>query len=1114
VLVAGGGAARVEGAESATTLRCQKAVQAAALKFAGARDRDAAKCVGALVRCLMGRPEDPACALRASTVCAQTYQKQATLTATLRATIRKKCDAGTLLGTDGVGFGRSSAGCTVNPALDPTDAAIACLADAHVCAGARSLVTVVPPTAALVRSSGALSSLPVGSACLADHAPSGDANAKQAASCVAAILKTSEREHVAWRTAYGKCLGAIFACGGSDDADPACVARASATCDAAFRKTPPVDPGAVVVEKACAADKTPFAALSAADGANVAALGATCASLGIPSLDGIAAWRACVTRTAACQAGELMRQVYPRGIERLAAVGRPALQPFCPGFVPVPTRTPTPTATPTTTATPTATRTATRTSTPIATATVTSTSTRTPTPTRTPTRTPTPAGGLTPTATATPDIGACDTAPAPFGLTSRPSNATCRLEGSPDEFPSLELERAFPSLGFERPVQLTYAPDGSDRIFVVEQTGRIKVFPKSDTATTATVFLNVNAFLPTCCDEQGLLGLAFHPAYATNGLFYVFHSATSPRRSVIARYQVSADPNVADAASRHVIFEVERPYDNHNGGQLLFGTDGMLYVSLGDGGSQGDPGNRAQSLNELLGKILRIDVDHTDPGLQYAIPTDNPFVGVPNARAEIWAYGFRNPWRMSFDRLTQALFAGDVGGGVQEEIDIVARGGNYGWRKMEGTVCWESPCASGALLPPVATYNRSGGCAVVGGFVSRGTRLPELYGVYVYGDYCSGKIWALRWDGTDATVEPLATSSFSIYAFGEDREGELYVLNDNGQIRRFRRPQGASGGEFPRTLSATGCFSDIASRVPAPGLIPYEVQSPLWSDGAGKRRYLALPDDGAFTYAPNGTWAAPEGTILVKEFSLELEAGNAASARALETRFLVRRTDGWDGYTYQWNDEQTEAYLLDGSTTATYAVADPNAPGGTRQHTHYFPSRSDCRQCHTASGGGALGVQTSQLNRDHDYGAVTDNQLRAFEHIGLFGGCLPGRPATLARLADPAATSATLAERARAYLHANCAHCHHPGGTAPTAIDLRAETPFAATGLCNADPQAGDLGIAGAKLIAPGRADDSVLWLRMAMRGDAQMPPLASHVVDPLGSAVVADWIASLTGCP
>ena len=159
-------------------------------------------------------------------------------------------------------------------------------------------------------------------------------------------------------------------------------------------------------------------------------------------------------------------------------------------------------------------------------------------------------------------------------------------------------------------------------------------------------------------------------------------------------------------------------------------------------------------------------------------------------------------------------------------------------------------------------------------------------------------------------------------------------------------------------------------------------------------------------------------------------------------------------------------------------------------------------------------MQTSQLNRDHDYGSVTDNQLRAFEHIGLFGGCLPGRPATLARLADPAATSATLAERARAYLHANCAHCHHPGGTAPTAIDLRAETPFAATGLCNADPQAGDLGIAGAKLIAPGRADDSVLWLRMAMRGDAQMPPLASHVVDPLGSAVVADWIASLTGCP
>ena len=1138
LLVADGVAAHVEGAESAATLRCQKAVQAAALKFADARERDAGKCVGALVRCLMGRPEDPSCVLRTSTVCAQTYQKQAKLTATLRATIRKKCEPGTLLGADGVGFGRSTAGCAVNPALDAVDAAIACLAEAQVCAGARSLVTVVPPTAALVRSSGALSSLPVGSTCLPDHAPSGDANAKAAAPCVAAMLKASARDHGGWRTAYGKCLAAVFACGDSAGADPACMGRATATCDAAFRKAPPVDPGTVAVERACAADKTPYAALVAADGANIGALAATCASVGIPSLDGIAAWRACIARTAACQAGEVMRRVSPRGIEGLAAIGLPALQSFCPGFVPVPTRTPTPTATPTATATPSATSTATatrtvtptvtltatptatptpsQTATPLATATVTATSTRTPTPTRTVTPTPTPPGGMTPTATATPDSSLCDAAPAPYGLTSRPSNATCRLDGTPDEFPSLELERAFPSLGFERPVQLTYAPDGGDRIFVVEQTGRIKVFQNSDATTTTTVFLNVSGLLPPCCDEQGLLGLAFHPDYATNGFFYVFYSAPTPRRSVIARYRVSADPNVADAASGQVIFEVERPYANHNGGQLVFGPDGMLYASLGDGGDQWDPGNRAQSLGTTLGKILRIDVDETDPGLAYAIPSDNPFVGVGGARGEIWAYGLRNPWRMSFDRLTHALFAGDVGQGTREEIDLIQRGGNYGWKKVEGDVCFDTQqaCSSGDLVAPLAVYGRADGCAVVGGFVYRGTRLPELYGAYVYGDYCSGNLWALRWDGETADVQPLTASHLSIFGFGEDRDGEVYVLNGYGTIHRFRRPSGAAIGTFPRTLSATGCYADLGTRAPAPGLIPYDVQSPLWSDGAGKRRFLALPDGGAIGHTTDGAWTMPEGAILVKEFSLELERGNPASARMLETRFLVRGADGWDGYTYRWNDEQTEAHLLDGAASATFAVTDPASPGAPVTHTHYFPSRSDCRGCHTTAAGGTLGMQTAQLNRDFDFGGVTDNQLRAFEHIGLFGGCLPARPATLPSLADPAATSATLAARARSYLHANCAHCHRPNGTAPTLIDLRAETPFAATNLCDVAPEAGDLGVSDARLVRPGEPEQSILWLRLAMRGSAQMPPLASHVVDPLGSEVVADWIASLAGCP
>jgi hypothetical protein len=253
----------------------------------------------------------------------------------------------------------------------------------------------------------------------------------------------------------------------------------------------------------------------------------------------------------------------------------------------------------------------------------------------------------------------------------------------------------------------------------------------------------------------------------------------------------------------------------------------------------------------------------------------------------------------------------------------------------------------------------------------------------------------------------------------------------------------------------------------------------------------------------------------VKEFALELERGNPASSRALETRFLVRRAEGWTGYSYQWNDAQTEAYLLDAATTASFTVRDgpgPSAP--SHVHTHYFPGRGECVGCHTAAAGGTLGVQTAQLNRAHDYPSGSDNQLRALEHVGLFGACLPARPASLPRLADPADAAAPLAERARSYLHANCAHCHRPGGTAPTAIDLRAEASFAATGLCGALPQAGDLGVTGAQLVAPGHPEESVLWLRAAMRGDGQMPPLATLAADPAGSALLADWITSLNGCP
>jgi uncharacterized repeat protein (TIGR03806 family) len=329
----------------------------------------------------------------------------------------------------------------------------------------------------------------------------------------------------------------------------------------------------------------------------------------------------------------------------------------------------------------------------------------------------------------------------------------------------------------------------------------------------------------------------------------------------------------------------------------------------------------------------------------------------------------------------------------------------------------------------------------------------------------------------------------------------------------LQRTSGGQAGTFPRTLSATGCFSDVPNRVPAPELVQYDVRSPLWSDGAAKRRFLVVPNGSTIGFQTSGAWDFPVGSILVKEFALELERGNPASEHALETRFLVRRADGWKGYTYQWNDAQTEAYLLDNGTSETFTVSDPEDPGHPVQHTHVFPSRSQCYGCHTSAAGGTLGLQTAQLNRDLDYGAVVDNELRALEHAGFFGGCLPARPTSLPALVDPSDAAEPLSARARSYLAANCAQCHRPGGTAPTAFDLRAETPFASSGLCDALPQHGDLGVAGARIIRAGHPEDSVLWLRAALRGDDQMPPLGTLIPDPLGSDLLEAWIGSLTSC-
>lgn len=356
------------------------------------------------------------------------------------------------------------------------------------------------------------------------------------------------------------------------------------------------------------------------------------------------------------------------------------------------------------------------------------------------------------------------------------------------------MQQAYPDLTFSSPVDLQYAPDGTDRIFVVEQSGIIKVFENNGNTTTSKIFLNITDRV-TSGGETGLLGLAFHPDYANNGYFYVDYTTPNPLRTHISRFQVTSNPDSADANSELVLLEVAQPYSNHNGGRVSFGPDGYLYIGFGDGGSGGDPLDNAQNRAVLLGKILRIDVDNPSGGLNYGIPPDNPFVGNTQGwREEIYAFGLRNPWRFSFDPVTDMLWCGDVGQNLWEEIDTISNGGNYGWRCYEGNHEYNMlGCTGTDYLFPIWEYSHSNGnCSITGGFVYRGMRRPELEGTYVYGDYCSRSIWGLDYSG-GVSNSLLSTAAANILSFGVDMNNELYVLCSNGKIYEYQPAVAAPG---------------------------------------------------------------------------------------------------------------------------------------------------------------------------------------------------------------------------------------------------------------------------------------------------------------------------------
>jgi uncharacterized repeat protein (TIGR03806 family) len=543
---------------------------------------------------------------------------------------------------------------------------------------------------------------------------------------------------------------------------------------------------------------------------------------------------------------------------------------------------------------------------------------------------------------------------------------------------------------------------------------------------------------------------------------------------------------------------------------LAFGPEGYLYASIGDGGWTEAP-NPAQNLSRLHGKLLRIDVDREDPGLGYAVPADNPFAGKAGTRPEIWAFGFRNPWRFSIDRATGEVWLGDVGNWWREEIDVVVRGGNYGWRPFEGTGVGAKHLGFPSnALPPLHEYLRPTGACVIGGHVYRGDAVPALEGAYVYGDYVSGRVWALTRAGGVVTSNVDLDVVPDLSSFGEDAAGEIYACSlVTGRVLRLVANDPAPAPPVPARLSETGVYADLQTLAPAAGLVPYEVNAPLWSDGAAKDRFFALPGKERIVFHRGAPWWFPTGTVLVKTFRLPLAAGPPEPV-PIETRVLVLTMAGWRGYSYRWREDGTDADLLDGASERTLVVRDAATPSATATRAWSFPARTDCFRCHTTAAGNVLGLTTEQTNRTFDFGGVADDQLRAWAHAGLLDGPVPDRD-DLPALAAPDDEAAPLGPRVRAHLDANCSMCHRPGGPGSGSMDLRAHVSLDATGILDAVPVHGDLDVPGARIVRRGEPERSVLWLRMRASHPARMPPLATSVVDEAGSELVRRFIEGLS---
>lgn len=702
-----------------------------------------------------------------------------------------------------------------------------------------------------------------------------------------------------------------------------------------------------------------------------------------------------------------------------------------------------------------------------------------------------------------------------------------RITGTPEPPLELMIEPAFPKLNFNDSIHVRWQPD-LNRYFVAELSGKIWSFPHDSTVNQADLVVDLRADLQTFDTEtsngvQEVYSIVFDPDFRTNRFIYVCLVLSSKSGEPLESGVRVSRFTVEQGTPPRIDVTTELPViawrgGGHNGCDLVFDHSGCLLISTGDatGPSPPDILGAGQDVSNLLSSLLRIDVRGATATAPYKVPADNPFVSLVNARPEVWAYGFRNPWRIAIDPTSNDVWVGDVGWEKWELIHRVQRGGNYGWSVREGfeLIQPDKPIGPTPILPPRVALSHAEAASITGGIVYQGNQLPSIDKHYLFGDWVNGRIWAVPTDGTGLERE-VASAPLRIVAFGLDRDGQPLIVNHFARTTLYRlvpNPeasiQTADTNSFPQLLSETGLFADTAAQIPNPGVRPFTINQPQWSDGATSQYFLALPDRSQVKVydSPqpfdsiamfNGRMHYPPGAVLAKTIRWQ--------DRPLETQVLHFDGRLWRGYSYAWNSQGSDATLV---PAGGMEVDLPN-DGHNRRWT--IPGRSTCLQCHNPWSNFTLAFTPEQLHQLKNDGPSQWQQIASEGYVRTLTAAGQTVPAEkVVNLPLSSSLEADLERRARSYLHVNCAHCHQFGAGTGVAISLKHTDSDAEMNCFAVPPSKGQFEFPDGRLVAPGDPLRSVLLYRMASSTLGRMPHIGSREVDREGIVLIADWIQSL----